>query len=606
MTSDNKKGLTRRGFIGLAGAAMTTTAAASLLSGCGAQGQSSADNSKVAPSSLSQETGIEAPSSGAPNADGNYNILFITTDQEHYFSDYPEGTHFAARQLLEELGCTFEKHYVCSNMSTSSRAVMYTGSHITENLMRDNVEFPWQLPLKEDITTVGDRMREAGYYTAFKGKFHMGSVGAFEEVPTSGSQQTNALEGYGFSDWNGIGEIAGSPLQGFHYDDFIEGEATQWLREKGLQLNSKGQSFFLAVNFVNPHDIMYFDVTDPGDDSQASGALLGIQRAPKQKTYQETYPKAALPLALGDAIDAPGRIQAHVEYAKGWDKNAGHIQGTTEQWERFRDFYLNCIQDNDDYVLDLLHEVSDLGLLENTIIVMTSDHGEMEGDHGLRGKGGFIYERNIHVPLRVYHPDLPGGTHVNSVTSHIDLAPTFLALTSLEDDMIAQLGSGLRGNSFADKLKAADSETSSSTGNEGQALFAFEMFSMLDGDMSIFYDESGHVTGATLDGDKRGFIRGLITSRYKFARYFSPKTYNLPTSLEELYANNDVELYDLEQDPSEVSNLALDRAAHADLIMELNEQLNSLIAAQIGVDDGASWKEAAQYWKDLSYDAAGI
>lgn len=89
------------------------------------------------------------------NEDGNYNILFVTTDQEHYFQEYPEGTEYEARKLLEELGTTFEKHYACSNMSTSSRSVMYTGTHITDTEMIDNTDFPWQDQLSEDKTTIG-------------------------------------------------------------------------------------------------------------------------------------------------------------------------------------------------------------------------------------------------------------------------------------------------------------------------------------------------------------------------------------------------------------------------------------------------------------------
>ena len=65
----------------------------------------------------------ETPKTDAAEV-GN-NVLLITVDQEHYFSEYPEGTSWKARQLLAELGTTFEKHYACSNMSTSSRSVMF-------------------------------------------------------------------------------------------------------------------------------------------------------------------------------------------------------------------------------------------------------------------------------------------------------------------------------------------------------------------------------------------------------------------------------------------------------------------------------------------------
>ena len=96
----------------------------------------------------------------AEAAEGGYNVLFITVDQEHYFSEYPAGTSFKARQLLAELGTTFEKHDACSNMSTSSRSVMFTGTHIPDTGMIDNTDVPWQDAMDDTLRTIGDRLRE--------------------------------------------------------------------------------------------------------------------------------------------------------------------------------------------------------------------------------------------------------------------------------------------------------------------------------------------------------------------------------------------------------------------------------------------------------------
>jgi arylsulfatase len=76
-------------------------------------------------------------------------------------------------------------------------------------------------------------------------------------------QRQNDLEVYGFSDWNLEGEIAGSGLDGYNKDESIKASAVQWLREKGSGLNKTGRPFFLAVNFVNPHDIVYYN-PNPG------------------------------------------------------------------------------------------------------------------------------------------------------------------------------------------------------------------------------------------------------------------------------------------------------------------------------------------------------
>ena len=123
-----------------------------------------------------------------PNADGKYNIIFITTDQEAYMEHYPAGSDYAARERLRKLGTTFEKHYACANVSTSSRSVIYTGRHITETCMLDNTNYAFVNDMSRDLPTVGDMLRDAGYYTAFKGKWHI-------------SEDTESLEEYGFSDW---------------------------------------------------------------------------------------------------------------------------------------------------------------------------------------------------------------------------------------------------------------------------------------------------------------------------------------------------------------------------------------------------------------------
>lgn len=148
-----------------------------------------------------------------------YNIVFIVTDQERYFSSYPAESNFRARERLRTIGTTFEKHYVCSNMSTSSRSVIYTGTHITNTKLFDNTDMSYQASLNPDIVTVGDRMRSLGYYTAYKGKSHF-----VKDLPES-LQQQDALEPYGFSDWNPEGEIAGGPLEGYLADPGIVGDS---------------------------------------------------------------------------------------------------------------------------------------------------------------------------------------------------------------------------------------------------------------------------------------------------------------------------------------------------------------------------------------------
>jgi hypothetical protein len=90
-----------------------------------------------------------------------------------------------------------------------------------------------------------------------------------------------------------------------------------------------------------------------------------------------------------------------------------------------------------------------------------------------------------------------------------------------------------------------------------------------------------------IDWSLRVAIRSITDERYKFSRYFSFRGFNTPTTLDALRANNDLELYDLRNDPDELVNLAADFDANRDLIATMNAKLNALIAAEIGVDDGS-------------------
>jgi arylsulfatase len=85
---------------------------------------------------------------------------------------------------------------------------------------------------------------------------------------------------------------------------------------------------------------------------------------------------------------------------------------------------------------------------------------------------------------------------------------------------------------------------------------------------------------------KRGFLSFTFDGRYKFARYYAPNDFNTPKTLDELFAHNDVQLFDLENDPEEMNNLALDRVKNATTLERMNALLNDLMAKEVGVNDG--------------------
>ena len=128
-----------------------------------------------------------APAGGVrPGAAGPYNVLFILTDQEKFFrpGELPQGYTLPGHERLARRGVVFETHRINSCVCTPSRSVLYTGRHIQQKMF-DNTNFPWISSMATDIPTIGHVLRDAGYYSAYKGKWHL--TKEFETVNELGS-----------------------------------------------------------------------------------------------------------------------------------------------------------------------------------------------------------------------------------------------------------------------------------------------------------------------------------------------------------------------------------------------------------------------------------
>jgi len=542
--------------------------------------------------------GTALSSAKAPG--GPYNILFILTDQERYFrpGELPPDYALPAHERLLRRGTLFENHRINSCVCTSSRSVLYTGRHIQQTKMFDNTNFPWIGSMSTDIKTLGHLLRDAGYYTAYKGKWHL--TKEFETVNELGSPTkifTKEMEAYGFSDYFGVGDIIAHDRGGYRHDGIIAAMGVSWLRGKGNDLAAEGKPWFLAVNLVNPHDIMYLNTDRPGQVSQAKNLLGHIRPEPSDPLYAKQW-QFDLPATFRQPLDAPGRPAAHADYIRSHDGLVGHIAEDEEwRWRRRHNYYLNCLRDVDRNIVTLLDELEALGLASNTIVVMTADHGDLDGAHRLHGKGATSYREQNHVPLIVAHPAYAGGKRCKAVTTHIDIAPTLVNLSGADAGRKAALTEDLAGKDFSGLLAAPESAPLNAV-RDG-ALYNYNMFAYVDGDfmakvvaMKAQPDGKAKLQAAAKDGSlrpdlgKRGAIRSVYDGRYQFTRYFSPKQHNRPTSLEALFRLNDVELFDLERDPNEITNLAVDRAQHGDLLLAMNDKLNRLIDAEVGEDIG--------------------
>ncbi|MGE5344665.1 MAG: sulfatase-like hydrolase/transferase [Acidithiobacillales bacterium] len=585
---------TRRDFLRVAG-----LGAMALGAGVGRAEGHGADNDAV------------PPPGGPARGTGPYNILFLLTDQERFFrpGELPAGLGLPAHERLLKQGTSFLNHRINSCVCTPSRSVIYTGQHIQQTKMFDNTNFPWIGSLSTEIRTLGHMLREAGYYTAYKGKWHL--TKEFETVNKLGTPTkifTQEMEAYGFSDYFGVGDIIAHTQGGYLHDGVIAAMAGSWLRGKGRELAADGTPWFLTVNLVNPHDVMFYDTDAPGTVVQAKRGITHVARDPVDPLYARQW-DFQLPPNHAQPLDAPGRPPAHRDFLRSHDALVGAIPNEEARWRRRHNYYLNCLRDVDRNIATVLAELDAAGLTERTIMILTADHGDMDGAHQLHAKGAVVYREQNQVPLVVVHPAHPGGRHCRAVTSHLDIAPTLVALTGAAPERRAAITRGIPGRDLSGLL-ADPGKADVAPSGEG-VLFNYNMFAYLDGDYLLKAVENIQKggkpdqlesAGIVPDMMKRGAIRSVYDGRYVFARYFSPKQHNRPTTLEDVYRFNDVELFDVEADPLEMNNLAMNGTKHRELVLAMNEKLNRLIDREVGEDRGqmlpggadAGWEVTAE------------
>ncbi len=271
---DEQDGMSRREFIRSTG--LTTLALGMGTLGCMSTTATATQSTKTA---------------AGPAGDGPYNILFILTDQERYFhqTEYPSGYVLPSRERLQRRGMTFTNHQISSAVCSSSRSVIYTGQHIQHTRVFDNLNFPWANDLSTEIPTLGDMLGEAGYYTAYKGKWHISkNMDTLDSLALPQEKLTQIIESYGFKDYVGIGDVIGLTQGGYLNDDIIGAQAQRWLRLHGQQTNQQGKPWILAINFVNPHDVMFYNTDSPGQNIQNNPkTLLPIAREPDTALYRQ-------------------------------------------------------------------------------------------------------------------------------------------------------------------------------------------------------------------------------------------------------------------------------------------------------------------------------
>ncbi|HSM56362.1 MAG TPA: sulfatase-like hydrolase/transferase, partial [Candidatus Sulfomarinibacteraceae bacterium] len=518
------------------------------------------------------------------------NILILCIDQWDTHMHLPDGVQFPALERLEAQGVSFDRQYCTVPICTPSRATMWTGQHAKEVGMWDNTNFAWITSgLSHDIPTIGTMMREQGYYTTFKGKWHL------SELP----HHADALEPYGFADYQQWGDMFGEPLEGEVKDGTVAMHTVDFLENKAPHLN---QPWLMISSMVNPHDIMYF-YSDEVELEQAGAMKDKLRRAQTFGFFHDYDPD--LPDNFDDDLSQqPLGPKSYKELIR--TTYGAPPEGREDLWKARRNYLINCMRLVDMEFAKILDAMDRQNLWDNTIVIYTSDHGEMNGAHKMHQKGAIHYDEAAVVNLTAVIPGGAQGKSTLAVGSQLDLAPTLLDFAGLSEEEIHQRYPQLPGRSMRKAmLNPTEPGPRGSVEAPGDgALITWDGLNMLDPDWNVTgalgalldlglpeegllekVRETGTKYGSP-DFSRRTFFRAVVDGQYKLVRWFSPLEYGNPATLEELYATGDVTMHDLVNDSGEMENIG--NPEHPDhdpaLVERMLKKLHSLVDQELGED----------------------
>ncbi len=323
------------------------------------------------------------------------NILFIITDDQRWDALGCAGHPVLKTPHLDRIareGAYFENAFVTTPLCSPSRASFLTGQYAHTHGVRGNG--PMYNQLSHKLVTWPRLLKEAGYETAYIGKWHMGN----DDQPRPGFDHWVSFRGQGTYE-DPVLNINGErvKVQGY-MTDILTGHAVEFLKRP----RSRPFVLYLA------HKAVHGPFTP----------------APRHKGLYSTEPLPRRPNV--DALPEGKPVLRRREVTGDKSLNMGQAQRD----ELIRN-QLRGLMAVDEGVGEMLETLESTGQLDNTLVVFTSDNGYFWGEHGL-GDKRFAYEESIRIPLLMRYPQLiRPGTRISELVLNVDIAPTMLELAGL-------------------------------------------------------------------------------------------------------------------------------------------------------------------------------
>ena len=384
-------------------------------------------------------------------AQQRYNVVYIMTDDHTAQMMSCYDNRFVETPNLDRIardGVKFTHSYVANSLSGPSRACMLTGKHSHKNGFTNNEHGVFD----GSQQTMPKLMQQAGYQTALIGKWHLVSE------PT-GFDFWNIIPGQGDYYNPAFINMDGSRVQEKGYlTNIITDKAIDWMENK----RDRNRPFILFVHhkachrnwlpelkYINEYEDKTFPIPDTFYD-QYEGRVAAQQQQMSINSdhdmdivYDVKMYHPDVQTRLSDShLGMIGRLDTkdrarydHFYDSLAVDFRARNLKGkelAEFKYQRYMRDYAKVLKSLDDNVGRTLDYLEKAGLLENTLVVYTSDQGFYMGEHGWFDKR-FMYEPSFSTPLVMRLPeglDARGG--ISQLVQNIDYAPTFLELAGVE------------------------------------------------------------------------------------------------------------------------------------------------------------------------------
>lgn len=479
-------------------------------------------------------------------SDRRPNILYIMSDDHAANAISAYGSRLASVfrtpniDRLASEGARLSRYFSTNALCTPARASIMTGQYGHVNGVRTLVDAlaPGYRP------HLAVQLQQAGYATALFGKWHLhGTPEGFDDykVFTDGGGQGVYFNPH--FDEKGVGNVR----RDGYATDIVAAMTLDWLRDR-----DRDKPFFVMCHHKAPHDFWEYA-------PRHEHLLDGVEVPLPESLFEDRSHRSVATRDFGSSVTPRSKVRSLYDDFCRPDYVTGPLVGTQDfgfrekglaAYQKYLKDYLRTVAGIDESVGALLAELEAQGVLDDTIVIYTSDQGMFLGEHDYQDKR-WSFEEGLQAPLLIRYPrQIPAGAVVESLMCNLDLAPTLLDFAGL-DTPSAMQGVSCRGTICGTSGPARDA-----------IYFRYWMH------LAHRHHVPAHY--------------GIRTERWKLM-FFYALPLDAADSVQEPTPPG-WELYDLQNDPQELRNLHAD-PSHADTVKALRQRLDEMKQRYGDTDD---------------------